>query len=57
MQSNGLVERKKIRAREWKWSLGEPYQRSARFRKSQEQVSEEKEDFNHSVSENQENLE
>jgi len=46
MQSNGLLERRKIGAREWKWSLGEPYQRSARFRKSQEQVSEEKEDFN-----------
>jgi hypothetical protein len=46
MQSNRLTERKKIGIKEWKWSVGEPYQRSARFRKSQEQHSEEKEDFN-----------
>ena len=46
MQSNGSIERRKIGAREWKWSVGEPYQRSARFRKSQQQVTEEKEDFN-----------
>jgi hypothetical protein len=46
MQSNGSIEGRKIAAKEWKWSLGEPYQRSARFRKSQQQVTEEKEDFN-----------
>ncbi len=36
----------KIIVKEWKWSLGEPYQRSARFRKSQEQIDEEKMEFN-----------
>jgi hypothetical protein len=29
-------------AREWKWSIGEPYQRSGRFRKSEKQIDEEK---------------
>jgi hypothetical protein len=32
--------------REWKWSIGEPYQRSARFRKTQEDFDREKMEFN-----------
>jgi len=42
----------KMLAKEWKWSIGEPYQRSARFRKSQEQLDEEKIEFNKEMEEN-----
>uniref|UniRef100_A0A6C0KYG8 Uncharacterized protein n=1 Tax=viral metagenome TaxID=1070528 RepID=A0A6C0KYG8_9ZZZZ len=38
-------------AKEWKWSIGEPYQRSARFRKSQEDFDEEKLDFDREMEE------
>jgi len=39
-------ERNKDMPKEWKWSLGESYQRSARFRKTVEQIDEEKIEFN-----------
>jgi len=41
----------KMIAREWKWSIGEPYQRSARFRKSQEEFGEEKINFDREMEE------
>jgi hypothetical protein len=36
----------KMVAKEWKWSVGEPYQRSARFRKSHKEMEDEKMEFN-----------
>jgi hypothetical protein len=39
MQTNKQIPR------EWKWSLGESYQRSARFRKTTRQIDEEKMEF------------
>jgi hypothetical protein len=42
MQDN----KNKIFLKEWKWSIGESYQRSARFRKTQEDLDREKMEFN-----------
>jgi hypothetical protein len=38
-------ERNKITPKEWKWSLGESYHKSARFSKTAEQIDEEKMEF------------